>query len=140
MHALSYIFLLPCNSSLPLIAVGVRSLGLTSVLPYLSLQVSQCSIDICLKHSCVSLEILKFRKFFLMHIQNPFVFYHELQHLIFKGLSSFLPLILSSIVPILLLLVLLLLKPKLSKSPMVVLSMSRTLLCSSTIGKAFMVS
>ena len=89
MHALSYIFLLPCNLSLPLIAVGVRSLGLISVLlgnvfldwlckDYSSFQVSQCSIDICLKHSCFSLEILKFNKFFLMHIQDPFVFYHEL--------------------------------------------------------------
>ena len=39
-------------------------------LPYLSLQVSQCSIDICLKHSCVSLEILKFIKFFHAHSRS----------------------------------------------------------------------
>ena len=69
-----------------------------------------------------------------MHIQDPFVFCHELQHLIFKGLSSFLPLILSSVVPMLLLL--LLLEPRLSINLMVVLSMSRALLCSPTIQKA----
>ena len=74
-----------------------------------------------------------------MHIQDPFVFCHELQHLIFKGLSSFLPFILSSVVPmLLLLLLLLLLEPRLSISLMVVLSMSRVLLCS-TIRKALVV-
>ena len=75
-----------------------------------------------------------------MHIQDPFVFYHELQYLIFKVLSSFLPLILSSVVPILLLLLLLLLlEPRLSINLMVVLSMSRALLCSPTIRKALVV-
>ena len=75
-----------------------------------------------------------------MHIQDPFVFCHELQHLIFKGLSSFMPLILSSVVPmLLLLLLLLLLEHRLSIGLMVVLSMSRALLCSPTIRKAFMV-
>ena len=58
----------------------------------------------------------------------------KLQHLIFNGLSSFLPLILSSVVPMLLLL----LEPKLSINLMVVMSMSRALLCS-TIQKALMV-
>ena len=102
--------------------IGFAGIGPAALL---SIQVSQCSIDIYLKHSCVSLEIFKFNKFFLMHIQDPFVFCHELQHLIFKGLSYFLPLILSFVVLILLLL---LLEPRLSINLMVILSMSRALL------------
>ena len=75
-----------------------------------------------------------------MYIQDPFFFYHELQHLIFKCLSSFLPLILSFVVPILLLLLLLLLlEPRLSINLMVVMSMSKALLCSPTIRKDFVV-